>query len=824
MVRRFWKHAQQFMQPKGLSWRAYLLFGGIVLVYLPIAVALYNKTLLGVAGDTHGYEQAAALPITQAAFWQHWRFATLVFALKIFGRNYDLIAAVQLVCSLAAWLIMAAVTARLIHHKQLRIIGFGLVLFFSLNIDFFLWHRIILTESLDNTLILLLISAFLLLHQRLREAKAFPLRQQIGASLGFGVLIFLWDFSRPPNYINALLVLGAVLAGMILWRRSLQGKWLVISLIAATLLAAYLVRNRLVNDANAWQNGFINNLSADILPYPEKRAFFAERGMPTDAAALHFAGYVPANYGGDWEAVFGEWINTRGRRAYLEYLLLKPADHLRELAQNWQKLIDPEILTDLYGRSTDHFLADWQLENTGLLYNGSGISFLVLAGLSLGLGLPRIVQRKWDWRWLVPLLLILTTLPMIVLNWHSNVYETRHFVANGLKVRLGILLIALFCADRFLLERRTAPQSRWRTITGSLMLLTLAIEILCGYTFTRNQVAFPILSRLAPNQNLLRGWGVTDLEYRLYRYAELDEPIMRIRTEVFDDPYTRFFVVRWGEYDASGEVWDFPEGLAFAWRTSPQPIAAAGPQGAVYGPLYLEPAIAQGISRWRDSMLPGRLKKAAIDLVYVEDSAWEYLPPYQVALLQNPTQYRLLQRWEGNTALYRTADDALEWADLAADTPQRLWLSEPTYALYQQHVRQLDWLPPEAAVFIPATGAAADRPLTLATLSGIIEAYDQNSAARTRLFDLLAVLDRARYQHELPLDRRQQAALEAWRTSKQPDDLLAAGFEYLLFDETWWLWLSTEEQATLSDASQYELVTEWQGIIPSFYRLYRIVK
>ena len=64
-------------------------------------------------------------------------------------------------------------------------------------------------------------------------------------------------------------------------------------------------------------------------------------------------------------------------------------------------------------------------------------------------------------------------------------------------------------------------------------------------------------------------------------------------------------------------------------------------------------------------------------------------------------------------------------------------------------------------------------------------------------------------------------ALAAWERSRLPDDLRAAGVDYLLVDHAWWAGLSEAERAVLSDPAQYEPVREWR-VEYVFVRLLRV--
>ncbi|HLA45470.1 MAG TPA: hypothetical protein VJZ27_18615, partial [Aggregatilineales bacterium] len=453
----------------------------------------------------------------------------------------------------------------------------------------------------------------------------------------FAVLIVLWGFSRPPNFFNALILIPFVAAIAVVWHR-LTRPWIVTFIVILVSLAGiYLVRNYLVNKGDVWQNAFMNTLAANILPDAEKREFFAERGMPTDEVAMHFSGYIPANHGGDWNAIFGEWINERGRSVYLEYLLKTPFARAEEALRSPDRVLDPDALLQIYGREHENIgleqpLPAWESRNIALLYNPGGITFIVIGILTLLLMLSMIAaQHHLDSRWLIPLVVILSTLPIALLNLNADAYEPRHHIANSLKLRLGIVMLALYCFDWMLTYRASYVQR----LIAILIVLTGAVEFLSGYRLTRDNLVYPIVSAVS-DKNLLKPWELDDLSYQLYQDIERDASIMKIQTDVIDgEVYTRDFIVNWNHHGIYPELMEREGKIGLAWRNTPQPIDVAGPQGAVYGPYYLDEETAAAYRAWRDTRLPGYLLDLGIDYVYVDALSWQHLPLYQRGVLEN---------------------------------------------------------------------------------------------------------------------------------------------------------------------------------------------
>jgi hypothetical protein len=714
--------------------------------------------------------------------------------------------------------LLAVSVFALLKRAVLRYLAFVAVLIFGHSLDYALWQRAILTESLDNSLILMLGTAFLWLQHDLIRHPHLPLRRQLVWGAGLGLLLILWAYNRPPNFLNGLVVTAFLLALSLLWRRQTWRQPALFLPLIVSLVAIYGVRSYSLRESRDWQNAYMNNLAANILPYPDKVAFFAARGLPTTPEALSFAGYVPARYRGDWRPIFGEWLDTRAQSAYIEYLLANPPARLWEALRVWPKYLDPEFLIDERVRSAENlaYASQWQAQNRHWFYNPSGLSFLLWGGM---LSVP-LLWGAWrgraDGRWLLPLALILTTLPMVVLNLNADAYEARHHVANSLKLRLGVLLLLFFVLDR------------WRGWGWSLLAGLIALaEVGGGYLLLRDHVSYPLLSRLAPQTNLLYFWDVNATEYRLYQHVPLDESVLSHEVTVTFQRYARLFVVSWGMFGVYPEIYQPDVEYAIGWRNTPDPITAGfSPQGPVYGPYPLPPEQAQAYANWGETHLPAALATLNIRYIYYTGTAWAGLQPFQQALLRHSPAFEQVATWgddNGTARLYRVVGQQATWSDFAGGGLETLGLSPADYALYQSRVPPNLPFPPDALIFSPNQGALADSEAAILNLGGLMTATRQGLDDETghALLSLLYAHTRLRYQDD-SLSPEQQKALAEWRASKDPRFLRQAGFEYLLVEATWWSYLSAAEQARFDDPQQYQLSVVWAGVVPRFFRLYHL--
>jgi len=127
-----------------------------------------------------------------------------------------------------------------------------------------------------------------------------------------------------------------------------------------------------------------------------------------------------------------------------------------------------------------------------------------------------------------------------------------------------------------------------------------------------------------------------------------------------------------------------------------------------------------------------------------------------------------------------------------------LGMDAATYRAYRE--RPFDLIPDDALVFNPRRG---DLELDFLLISlGALLAWRWDDD----LLDLMAVLEKMRYEKHLALNDTQSAALERWRRSKALDDLRMTGLDYLILDDHWATWLSEAENAQLAG---YQKLASW---------------
>ncbi len=828
------------LQHMTLFRRIPLVYWLLTLGYVAWCAALFAILPTQQFPDTNAYVRSASLSPLSGDFWSYWRASSFALFLRVLGRDFDLTVLAQTVFYALAWLTFAGMVARRLHHPRLAMLGFASVLWFSLGLDVFVWNRVVLTESLDITLSLFALSALLLWESEWSTTPS--RRRQIGFGLLLGALAWLWGFSRPANYyIMAGLVL--VLLAFMLWRRDVSGRWrysLAVLLVAMLSVSAYRYWN--VSQDELTELTIMQKITSEVMLEPDQTAFFVARGMPYDATAQGFAGWVPPRYAGDWQAVFGHWLDDRGPQTMIEFVVRHPGESLLEPLLEWQKTVDPNMIVNAIGRNPDATLATLQAEHRVLMHNTGALGALVwlVAGLGMAWRAAHLERRstppqprpefrqgtneaptnasrpefggsqRGDNRpqnniahplpaWL-PVGLVLVGAAWGVWNWNFNHYEPRQLLLLSVMIRLGALLLLLYAADALL--RR--PDVR-RGLVWGLLAVALLFEMLPAWGPTRSAL-YQTMAPLAPTSNWLASWDVSENEYRVFQHVPLEADVLRLQTDIIDgEIYPRQFVLRWGEFDQSGELITVPgQGLHIVWRNDPRPDEVYGPFGPVFGPVPYDAA--PDFPAWQANALPGLLP---MPYLLVDAVTWQTLPPYQARLLRNPALYRPLHTWADGAALLARVGDARDFTTLAdPDAP---------LGLTPEHAAAFAASPP-GPIFAPDTGV--DPRHIVLTYGGLLEAtWPEDDDARAAMFELLGALDVADYQMQLT-DAETLAALAAWRAEKTAANLRAAGYEYLLINAGWWGWLTAEEQARFEDSGEYTRVATWQGDIPGWYRLY----
>jgi hypothetical protein len=792
-----------------------------VWLYIALSVFAFHHTPLQTEPDTAQYQMVAEWPIVSADYWLDWRptFTPLLF--KLLGNHALAITWAQLLLGMAAWIAFAGGVAAHTRHWAFKIGGFAASLGLGLATDYSLVYRALLTEGVAYSLFTAVVAAWLWALVYWRRHPHLGRAAQIRLGLALWLIMSLWTVSRYTNTF-ALAAYAGLLACLWLWTqrgRSWAQFRYTLPIVFLGAIIPFVFESQPVSRSDYWKQGLMNALAEKVLPYPERRDFLIERGMPSSPEALAFAGYVPARYYADWNAVYGDWLvhGTARRSYYIDYLVLHPLPRLQELLGQWRLILNPDIQAWALSRdSAQQSLLKWQTDLHYLYYDPSALGYLLLGGgaLALVLGLAWH-QRQWPAHFWLPIALLVVALPLAYLIWFGDAYYERVFIGVGQQHKMAVVMLAVWGMDwAWRVRPQVNPMGRGVLSTCLSLLALLAVwEAGAGFAVLRTHITYPLLQRLLPNTNLLSEWGISDDEYHAYQVAPLDQMVLNVQFERYNgDPYLREFWMHWAEKGAWAELRrdSDPNQVELSWRNHPAPYGpGVSPAGPAFGGYPIPADRAQALLAWQNSRLPANLSAAGIQFVQVESEALSYLPAYQQRVLQNPALYEPVRTWEGQT-LYAVIGTARAWEDsLPADAPYGL--DPDLWAAYMAYTPR--WVDSEAVILNPAT-PTDERTVILNTL----RYAPPPPADQANFWELLSLLEQQVYGDTLP----NQNALSAWRESKEAALLAQAGADYLLVTELWRSWLSDAELAQLDDPTQYELVMTWAGDLPRRYWLYRL--
>jgi hypothetical protein len=410
--------------------RSFPAYAALVGTYLLFRAGSFTN-IPGRLTDTPTYERVTHLALWDWHFYAGERGFTVPLFFKIFTTSESR-ALAQLVFSMAAWLVLAAAVARCFETTWLRPVAFAAVLAFSLTTEVILWDTLILSESLTFSLGALLLAAWIKLIRA-------PQRLWAGAAL---VLSTLWAFARDTNAYVLLMV--ALLVALTLFRP--DHRRLKLTLVAGCC-AIFLLGYASADVGRRWLQPMRDVVAHRVLPNPGLRGYFVARGL---------------DVGGNWPQ--STWMTERSRGVYGRYLLSHPGYALAQPFRGHQdapssspanasSLLDPAI--GPYNDNAGHrFLPLPRLLERALFPRGVAALCALLAAVIAGVAIVTRL-RGAAFIWLVPIGVLVTTYPHLLVVWHQSGIEVdRHALEAALLLRLGILLQLALLADRLVSRHR----------------------------------------------------------------------------------------------------------------------------------------------------------------------------------------------------------------------------------------------------------------------------------------------------------------------------------------------------------------------------------
>lgn len=357
-----------------------------------------------------------------------------------------------------SWLALGLALYAVLDRWPARIAGLGVAIVFLFAPVRLGWAGAVLSESLNDSLMVLGIAALIALGGLLTRMPAETERQttlrQAVALVGVGgiaTVLAAWLLARDTNAIT--LIAAAPVATILAWSAGRGWRWAASAVAAVALLAGVAVlwtaqvelpRAMGITLYDSWspemrprgQYPMANNIFVRVLPDPEARAYFVARGMPMADALdpLREPPWVPEwNWDtrllrdAEW-APFRAWLVEDGTQTYVGWLARHPLDRVAEVSDDLGEIFKPAIV-DFY------MPGGW--ERRGWSPTESTAIFVILAGTGLvSLWRPRRYALA-----ALALCLVWSGLIGILAAYYGDGIEIeRHTYGSAQQVLLGLAL------------------------------------------------------------------------------------------------------------------------------------------------------------------------------------------------------------------------------------------------------------------------------------------------------------------------------------------------------------------------------------------------
>lgn len=432
--------------------------------------------------DSTSYAVTAQQSLASPSFWAGERAFTLPLLYKIVGvtpQNVKTPAVMQRVAewqtwiSIFSWVIFGLTVARRFRQRWLGLVAFALILGFSLVYDVSRWDRMMLSESLSCSLLVLLLAGWIWLLELPAAFRKSARPQQswrisarsLGALVGLSLVSTLFVFIRDSN-IYFVLIAAFIFAAAALLKRFQISRFSALMYLGI-VVQLFFAQNASLSAGNRWQIFIYDHLAVRIIPNPAALDYFTKAGLPISETLLQIPtmrGYVYQDLlfnHPDMEAV-RQWTNAHGKATYLGYLLsdwqsslFQPLDQAGLLLNGTLEYGDPD-----HARLFPTFPESLQ-GLTNVLFSSltrsrryQALAYVVMLALSAWAAL-----RGWGRGvWWVLLALLISIYPLMFVNWHGDPLEIeRHALQIALQFRLAFWLVLLLVIDRGLQAIRRAP-------------------------------------------------------------------------------------------------------------------------------------------------------------------------------------------------------------------------------------------------------------------------------------------------------------------------------------------------------------------------------
>lgn len=466
------KIIKRLLNSQAVTILAYLLVGFLFII---VKFYVFGQDQTRIYPDTQSYSLAASHSILDKSFWVSLRPVTMPLVYKAFGlegevyqldgAGFDRLVRVQAFIAGTSWLVLAVTFSSGLRNRLLRFGSFSALLALGVSIDVSQWDRILLSESISISLLVLLISASVLGLRHWEAISRSSKFTKIFYVFGFGMLVFLYSFTRDINsyfLLFAALFGGAALALQMLLRNTNNFGLLI---PVGLMLAIFTIQYLSADVGYRWYGPYKNVFFDRIRFNQEAMELYIGQGLPVDKPTLEqiqgytrdeFKDYLASSEGREINA----FLRSHGKLIYLHFLLQEPMKLLGRPILELDHILNPDS-TEY--RSSSKSDPGWLIRLSEIV-NIRSLALILVLTLFPMVGLSKLWrQRVFVIEWVIPILLVFSALPMIYVVYYTDTIELeRHSMQIALQMRIAAWMMAFYVADGVARRMRETPVTRVR--------------------------------------------------------------------------------------------------------------------------------------------------------------------------------------------------------------------------------------------------------------------------------------------------------------------------------------------------------------------------
>lgn len=431
------------------NWIFWLFFLGITLLFILLKKSIFNMDNLRIWKDTTEYVLVSSHPLFSKEFIFGNRTLALPLFYKILGvtkenyRDTDTlfrIAITQFWISIITWSTLSAAISMSLKKHGLKIIAFILVFLLSLGLQNSQWEKLILSESLSNSLFICLLALFLVIP----NIKNF---KESWKKMVYYVLVLLvslaYSFARDTNAFFLLLVCCCTLLFIVILKKDhLLRKVLIVTSMIYFISFSLTYVNSLFS--TRWEIPLVHVLEDRKNSYQVLTNYFYKKGLdlfitfpdpltPTSTSISTTTEINSQNLA----------LMIKAKSVYMQFLIVNPKYFFFSPIINLPDIISPYSSDYRYNFNGT---ADWAVKLNQFIYPIS--SFVYPLGIMFILLSIFLDPKNNGLLKILIIFLFISVFPLGWLIWHADTQELmRHSEQLLIQSRVAFWLSILCFLD-----------------------------------------------------------------------------------------------------------------------------------------------------------------------------------------------------------------------------------------------------------------------------------------------------------------------------------------------------------------------------------------